>query len=295
MPKNLFLGIMMTMTYQRKEGFLLGSNQNRLFFQIWENPLAQGTVIITHGQGEHSECYHRLVDFFKNDQWSFYGWDLRGHGRSEGKRGYVHAFNDYLADAKLFYQEVLQDAKVKNKPVIFLSHSMGAQIQMRSLIEDSSLKPTAQVFSAPLLGLALSIPAFKKQGAVWLAKLFPTMTLWNEINNDDLSRDPAVIREFECDVLRHDRLSSAVFLGMLENIAFLENASSQLPGPILVQCPENDPVVSTPAARAFFEKLGSTDKVFLTYGDGAKHEMYNDTHRTEVFSDLKKFLDQFIK
>jgi alpha-beta hydrolase superfamily lysophospholipase len=283
------------MAYRRKEGFLKGADQNKLFFQVWENPLAQGIIIITHGQGEHSESYHRLVDYFQNDQWTFYGWDLRGHGRSEGKRGYAHSFNDYLADAKIFYQEVLQDPQVKNKPVIFLSHSMGTQIQMRSLIEDSSIKPTAQVFSAPLLGLALSIPAFKKKGSAWVAKLLPTLTLWNEIKNDDLSRDPAVIREYEGDVLRHDRLSASVFLGMLENFTFLDSAASQVTGPILVQCPETDPVVSTPAARAFFEKVASTEKVFLIYGDGAKHEMYNDLHRQEVFSDLKKFLDQFIK
>ncbi len=283
------------MSYQRKEGFFRGADQNRLFFQIWENPTAQGTIIITHGQGEHSESYQRLVDSFANESWTFYAWDLRGHGRSEGKRGYVKVFNDYLADAKIFYSEVLKDPKVRQGPVIFLSHSMGAQIQLRCTIEDSSLIPTAQVLSAPLLGLSLQVPSYKRQGAALLAKFVPTVTLWNEIKDEYLSRDPAVIREFECDVLRHDRLSGSVFLGMLDNFDFLNQAISQIKGPILFQCPEKDQVVSTPAARAFFEKLTTSDKVFLSYGDGAKHEMYNDLHRDEVFADLKKFLRPFIK
>lgn len=283
------------MSYKRAEGFLRGSSQNSLFFQYWEPAAPQGTIIITHGQGEHSESYQRLIDFFVEDHWTFYGWDLRGHGRSEGKRGYAGNFNEYTADAKIFYQEVLNDSKVKNKPVIFLSHSMGAQIQMRCLIEDSNLNPTAQVYSAPLLGFSLNIPALKKQASHWLAKALPNLTLWNEIHNEDLTRDPNVIREYESDALRHDRISSGVFIGMLENIAFLENSYSLLKGPILFQCPEKDPVVSTPAAKAFFDQLTCPDKTFLLYGDGAKHEMYNDIHRHEVFSDIKRFLDQIVQ
>ena len=71
--------------YKRSEGFFKGYQDINLFFQIWDNPNAKGTIIITHGHGEHSEAYHRLTEAFENDPWTFYGWDLRGHGRSRSE------------------------------------------------------------------------------------------------------------------------------------------------------------------------------------------------------------------
>lgn len=285
--------------YERREGFFQGSSHNKLFLQIWNNPNARGSILITHGQGEHTDCYHRLVNYFAQDpvqnSWDFYAWDLRGHGRSEGKRGYVRQFSEYVEDFKIFVKEIRSNAKFNKGPVILLSHSMGGEVQLKALIEHPQLIPSAQIYSAPLLGLSLEVPAIKKQASLWLNRFTPTVTLSNGIENGFLTRDPNIIAEYEADVLRHDRVSAGAFLGMVEGFDFIRQHASQLQGPILFQCPEEDPVVSTSAAKEVFALLGSEDKVLLTYGNGARHEMYNDIHRTEVFSDLKRYLDRFLK
>ena len=38
--------------YNRSEGFLKGYQDIKLFFQVWDNPKAQGTVIITAADTE---------------------------------------------------------------------------------------------------------------------------------------------------------------------------------------------------------------------------------------------------
>lgn len=280
--------------YKRSEGFFKGYQDIKLFFQIWDNPEARGTVIITHGHGEHSESYHRLIKAFENDKWSFYGWDLRGHGRSDGRRGYVAEFDDYCKDFKIFLDMVMKDEKVRKGPVILYCHSMGGLIQLKTLLQNSDIDCTAMVISSPLLGLTVPVPAFKSKGAGILNKILPQITMGNELSNDMLTRDPDVIREYEQDALRHTRVSPGAFLGFLDSFEFVNPRANQLKKPALVIVSDADPVISTTAAKALYEHLGTTEKELYVY-PGAKHELINDTIRQTVYADIKKFLDGFLE
>lgn len=285
---------MQTSSYKRSEGFFKGHQGINLFFQVWDNPSAKGTVIITHGHGEHSESYHRLTSAFEKDQWSFYAWDLRGHGRSDGKRGYVEEFDHYCKDFKIFLDMVLADEKVKKGPVILACHSLGGLITLKTLLTTSGIEYDGLLISAPLLGISVPVPAFKSKGAVILNKLLPQVTMGNELTNDMLTRDFDVIREYEQDALRHTRMSPGAFVGILEAFDFVLPRANNLTKPALVIVAENDPVVSSPAVKAFYEKLGSESKELYVYPD-AKHELINDTIRKTVFADIKKFLDTFLE
>ncbi|MFZ4402520.1 MAG: alpha/beta hydrolase [Pseudobdellovibrionaceae bacterium] len=279
---------------QRSEGFFQSLKPGRLFFQNWKVQNPVGTVIITHGHGEHSECYHRLVDFFKNDSWNFIAWDIRGHGKSEGPRGYAEHFQDYLDDFKTFINNCLQLEDVKNKPVILLSHSMGGMIQLRALAEDLDLqkKITAQVCSAPFLEVAMPVPEWKKFLAKKVSNFLPHLTMDSGMKNEYLTHDPEVIRECEQDPLRHQKVSPRVYLGFLECFEKIPGLAVNITLPTLFQLPEKDPVVSTPRGREVFKKLGSSNKEIYIYAD-ACHEIYNDTLRKNAYADLKKFLDQW--
>lgn len=279
--------------YTRSEGFFKGFDDINLFFQIWKNPQARGSVIITHGQGEHSESYHRLIKAFENDRWNFYGWDLRGHGRSEGRRGYAAQFDDYCADYKKFLDLVLED-QLQQGPVILFGHSMGGLIEIKTLLRHPDLKFTGLVLSAPLLGVSVPVPAYKAKGASLINAILPKITMGNELTNDMLTRDLDVIREYEQDALRHNRISAGAFLGFMESFDYVIPRANEIKKPALFIVSENDPVISTPAVKNFYEKIGSTEKELYSYPE-AKHELVNDLIRTTVFADIKKFLDGFLE
>ncbi|MNL50010.1 hypothetical protein D3C87_1729900 [compost metagenome] len=116
----------------------------------------------------------------------------------------------------------------------------------------------------------------------------------NELNNNMLTRDPDVIREFEHDALRHDRMSSGAFLGILESAEMVLARADEIKRPAIFMISDSDQVVSSKAARICYEHIGSEKKEIYIY-PGAKHEIFNDIIRQTVYADLKKFLAPFLE
>ncbi len=276
-------------SYKTSEGHFKGFKEANLYYQVWENPEATGTLIITHGHGEHTESYKRVVNALKSETWTIYAWDQRGHGRSDGLRGYADEFEDYCKDYYEFLKVVLSEPSIKKGPVVFLAHSMGCLVQTKTLLNHPEIKPDAIVFSSPLFGIGVEVPAIKKIGAAWVKKLLPAVTMWNEVSNKDVTRDPEVIRELEQDPYRHSRICASVYLGFLETFPIIQARASEIRFKTLMQLSDKDPVVSTSEALRFFEHLGSGEKELKIYKD-AKHEIYNDIIREQAFEDLRTFL-----
>lgn len=284
-------------TYTRVEGSFNSFDSTKIFYQGWKpaNNKTRAIIIITHGQGEHSESYHRVVNYFAGKGLEFWAWDLRGHGRSEGIRGYAKSFQDYIQDYEIFLDTMLQKINQKN-PVILLAHSMGGLVQLSGLLNRRDQKAIqAQVISAPLLGLAVAVPPIKKHAAELLQNILPKLTLGNEVSNEMLTREPEIMREFDKDPLRHAKVSSGVYLGFLKQIEDISFKATEVQIPTLFLCPEKDPVCSTEATRKFSESMNPAITKFLAYGDGARHEMFNDKNRLEVFKDMENFIETQLK
>ena len=276
---------------KRSEGFFEGFNEMKLYFQTWEpEGPSRGLLVLTHGQGEHSECYLRLVNALESSGWTILAWDLRGHGRSEGQRGFALSFLDYVRDFEVFWKEVVSRYQTTN-PTVFFAHSLGGLIQLKAFSGIQGATSQAQILSSPFLGLALEVPPYKEAAAHVLRNWLPHLTLSNEIRNDDLTRDPMVLEEFSRDPLRHNKISSGVYLGAQECQPALLAKPQIWKGPWLLLLAENDPVVSTKVNLQFFERLEMQHKTCVVF-ENRKHELINDLGREEVFDRIRDFLAQ---
>lgn len=286
--------------YQRSELFFNSYDGAKLFMQKWSKNNSAGTILFTHGHGEHSECYHRLISEFENSDtiWNFIGWDLRGHGKSAGQRGYAKNFNEYILDYDVFLNKALNLSDVKDKPVILLSHSMGGLIQTCALLENNYPKNfpniKAQVLSSPFFGLAFEVSKWKDASADLINNFLPKLTLSNELNNDQLTRDLAVIKEYELDTYRHSRMSPGVYLGFKAEFPKVLQAASEINLPTYMHISDKDPVVSSEVALKVFDLFSSTAKG-LKIVEGGRHELYNDIIRTEVITDVIHFVNNYKK
>jgi lysophospholipase len=270
-----------------KESIFKGYDDTDIFFQVWEAPSPKGVLLITHGQAEHSDAYHRLVEGLTNSHWTIIAWDLRGHGRSGGKRGFAAKFDEYAYDLELLLKKI--QPITANLPLVLLGHSMGGLVTLKTILDNQSIHYNGLVLSAPLLGLRLPVPGWKTFSAEWINRIYPEITLGNEIKFEDLTREKAIQEEYKKDALRHDRISPGVFLGFKEAMEQIKNRGAKMKHPLLMQIPTGDPICNPDISIAFFESATSDLKQLCTYED-AKHEIYNDIIREQAYADLANFL-----
>jgi alpha-beta hydrolase superfamily lysophospholipase len=290
------------MKIERREGYFIseagfGSAPTELFYQTWTNSEATRCLVVTHGISEHSECYSKTAEALCELGWNIISWDLRGHGRSEGKRGYVERFEFYSVDLANLIQHLAKHGHL-DRPFALVGHSMGGLVTLRYALDAAAANdsteiqtaaPRAIALSSPLLGVALEVPKIKDLAARVLNRILPSFTLYNEIRFEDLTRDPAFLKTYGADPLRHDRIAPSLYLGMFESIDYVKSRAIDLQIPCLVLAAGQEKIVSLPATKEFVEQIGSQNKKLIVYED-SYHEIFNDLDRLTVFRDLDAFL-----
>jgi alpha-beta hydrolase superfamily lysophospholipase len=147
-------------------------------------------IIATHGVQEHLERHKYLVDLFGHD-FNIFQYDLRGHGRSTGKRAYIEDFSLYMEDL-LEITRFLKD-KYRMERYVLFGHSMGALITCAFIQNyvDESIYPERLIVNAPPCGaddgLMSSIVKVLPEG---FPLLHQTTLSYNASYGQDLPRNP---------------------------------------------------------------------------------------------------------
>jgi len=272
-----------------KEHTLERPQHPTLFYRNHMAEIEKARMVIVHGLGEHSGRYLALADHLAGLGFSLWIPDLRGHGKSGGDRGHVDTFDDYIRDVR----EVLDQARIgkpAETPVFLLGHSMGGLVAILVALEHQGLID-GLVLSSPALGVAVPLPAVKKIAATCLARLFPRLGIKNELDPQNVSRDPEIVRKYIADPLVHDRVSTSWFIQFFKAMdrAFDRAADIQLP--TLIQAAGEDRLVNTHAVETFFAKLTMPDRKLKVFSD-LYHEIYNETEpdRERVIAALTSWL-----
>src|SRR5512136_2076842 len=94
-----------------------------IFAQIWKPESdVKAVVCIVHGLGEHSSRYKELPVELTNSGFAFLGYDQRGHGKSEGRKGHTPSYEALLADISKLIDEAYK--RFPNKKIFLYGHSM---------------------------------------------------------------------------------------------------------------------------------------------------------------------------
>ena len=169
-----------------RTGTLEAAGGVQLFFTSRVQEGSRGRLLAVHGLGDHSGRFHRVASRAVAAGFDFYGLDLRGHGRSQGRRGHASSFDRLLSDLDLFRRHTGNHES--ELPTVFFGHSLGALIVGRYVQEFGFPSLAGAVLVTPFVELAMRPPAWKTRLSDLANRLMPPLTMDNEIRPEMLFR-----------------------------------------------------------------------------------------------------------
>ncbi len=276
---------------EHDEGRVQSPDGVSIYWQRWLPTEPKAILLFIHGLGEHSGRYGHPVEHFTKLGYGCYGLDYRAHGKSPGIRVHVKRFGEFLLDVGAVHQKVKENHP--DLPVIPVGHSQGGLIVLMYALKFPDDLPGV-IASSPFLGIHPSVrpSAPLKIAAKVLSKVYPSLTLPNNIDPADLSHDPAVAPAYSGDPLTSDKVSARWFTSIIGAHEKALADAPELSVPALVMQSGGDRLVDANATRRW---VGAAPAKLVEYveWDGYFHEMYNETEerRVPVFERMETWLE----
>jgi alpha-beta hydrolase superfamily lysophospholipase len=222
--------------------------------------------------------------------------DARGHGRSQGQRGYVHAYSDYVDD----FVAVVERMQGRHRrlsppaalPLVVVGHSNGGLIAVRA-IQAGLLDARGLMLTSPLLGLRAHRKAVSDGVARALSALLPRLPVPNGIRSEHLTHDPVLREAHRRDRWVHGMATSRWYWTMtLATRAALADAE-RVSLPLLIAQAELDPIIDPGIVAEFHARAGSADKRLIVR-PGEYHEVLNETARHELFAISSDWIERVV-
>ena len=287
---------MVQFTAARQERTFVDSDGVTIHFLQWKAGKPIGVVQIAHGLGEYAARYEELAQQLVAAGYSVYADDHRGHGQT----GLGQWGGDYSQLGKLgpggirstirSVRELLPIIRNENAglPLALLGHSWG------SLIAQSIVNEHADDYEALILtGTAYRTLIHLNGGdlAQKHAHLGTTGYEW-------LSRDQSVGQAFLDDPLTFKANGMKLF-GVMDSLRLLGRPARNLANdiPVLIQIGSEDTLGGVRSAellaQAYLTRSKLSDVKLIIYTD-ARHEIFNETNREEVYADTIGWLSSHL-
>jgi acylglycerol lipase len=270
------------------EGNFKGVRNINHYYQAWlPEADIKAVIIIVHGLGEHSGRYMNLVNHFVPLGYAIYGFDLLGHGRSDGQREVLERFADY-GDTLTIYYNMVKEWQV-NQPIFLLGHSMGGLIVPEYLLEHQAWFKGA-IISAPVIKAGDDVTPMTIILSKILARLAPKMGV-QTVNASSLSHDPGVVDAYVNDpFVFHKKTPARLAAELLKNMQYVSTQLGKITLPFIAIQAGEDRLVHPDSAQMFFDLTGSQDKTVKIY-TGFYHEVLNEPERARVLKDIEDWLE----
>lgn len=269
-----------------RNAFILSQDGLKLNLHHWETANPTKVLCIIHGLGEHGGRYSEMAKVFNAADCAVLAIDVRGHGLSDGKRGYTPSYEILLLDI----EELLKAARAEypDLPMTLFGHSMGGNLVANFVKTKTTSELSGFILSSPFFDVAFDPPKWKVKLANMVGKLLPGLVQSNEIEVGAISRDLKEVEKYQEDPLVHNRISVRLFLELIKNgKAVIENDKAlKIPG--LHYHGDADRLVSFPASEIFAEHNKKNLK-WIPLKD-TYHEPHNDIGREKVFDFIKNFM-----
>lgn len=239
---------------------------------------ATHVMCIVHGVGEYAQRYQRMADYLNSRGIAVIAMDLRGHGRSEGKRGDAAPRYEILKDVDALLDYA--DEFYPDIPVTLYGHSMGGNIVLDYLMrgEDND-EPVSYIISAPWVKLVKPCSAPLHSFLKFMAKINQKMLINSKCDEEDLG-NPEYVRPYVDDEYVHSHITVRCTLDCLDVAdqlakGTLFNNHKADGKPLLLMQGTDDKICSAEGARIMAENFKDREDFRYIEWPGYYHEIHN--------------------
>lgn len=277
---------MTTSPFTYRESLLTAVDGMNLFAQCWIAAPPKATIALVHGIAEHSSRYRHAAEFLASHGYTVYTFDLRGHGRSPGKRILLRHMDEHSNDVGKFLAWVQEETS--GQPLFLFGHSMGGLIVSYYVLTQSP-RVKGVILSAPAIKLDNVSPLLVALARL-LAVIMPALPL-RQLEFAAISRDPIVIAENQQDPLvYHGSIPVATGLAMARAVDYVQKHMSDFHLPLLLLHGSADRMVKVEASKQLYARAASSDKTLKLY-EGLYHELLNEPEKEEILADMLAWLE----
>ena len=239
-----------------KDGFLRTEDGLNLYLcrDIPHRPLA--LILLLHSLGEHSGLYSAAAARLNKAGYGVYRLDFRGHGRSDGPRGDVQNFEDYLRDTDAAVESARR--AFPGLALILLGHSMGALVAASYAVAfpgkvDGEVSTCGALRMIPALEFlrGCSRHTHSERGDERFSLLLPKRQEADSWQDDRQRLDSVTVR-----------LAGKVWI---QGADWFAPRMKELTTPLLILHGEDDSLVPPEISRWFYEGVSSQDRSLLLY------------------------------
>jgi alpha-beta hydrolase superfamily lysophospholipase len=277
-------------------------------------------IQVAHGMAEHAARYERFAEALVKEGFIVYANDHRGHGRTAGSIENTGHFSDNngwnLVIEDMHELTNIIKKEYPNIPLILFGHSMGSLLSRSYMLKYADelqglILSGTNFYPNILTSLGSCIAGMQRflMGKNHKSKLLDKLSFGsfnkkfkpNRTSFDWLSRDPVEVDKYVADDYCGFLCSTQFFKDLFYGLKQIHKPDSftQIPAalPLLIFSGECDPVGGfTKGVNLFYKKLTKEGKqnITLKFYQNGRHEMLNEINRTEVFSDVVKWLNDNI-
>ncbi len=257
---------------------------------IWEPKETPKAVInLVHGFGEYSERYDYWSMKFAEKGYLVHAIDYRGHGKSDGRRGHVNQFDDFLNDIDVLVNE--SKKLYSDLPQFIYGHSLGGNIVTNYILKREN-NFSGAILSSPWYKLSFDPSALMLFFARIMKRVYPKFTQNANLEVKALTHDKKIVDAYIADPLVHEKVSARMFYEIYNAGNWVLENVDKINIPILIQHGNADKITSYKASKEFADKAQELKKnVTYKEWDGLFHELHNELEKDEIFDFVNEWIE----
>ena len=270
----------------------------------------RGVIQLSHGMIDYVGRYSLVAEFFTSHGYVFAGNDHLGHGKTAATDSDLGYFADDDGDLHTMNKHLR--ATYQGVPIILMGHSMGSFLS-RLYVERHPHSISAHIIHGtggpnPLLPFGKALAKWKTffRGKKYRSKTLAALAFSgynarfdkSEGQNAWLTRDGAMVSGRSSDRLTNYVFTISAYADLFKMVgdsnskAWFEQYPKELP--TLVISGADDPVGNFGRGPDYVYKqlmVSGVGDVSLKLYEGARHELFNEINRQEVFEDMLVWIE----